>query len=113
MADRPTYGPLDPDTEELLEKMMNYAQRFIDLQVDDDCYHELQSELDELGSRFNIEKSEIAVTTEEEKNEQGDTIIKISFKAEDGKTIVKTTREQVRNQLKLIVNEEDDEPTKH
>jgi len=48
LAKKYSYGPLDPDTEELFSTMMNFAQRFIDLQVDEDSYRELQEELDEL-----------------------------------------------------------------
>ena len=109
MADRPTYGPLDPDTEELLEKMMNYAQRFIDLQVDDDCYHELQSELDELGRRFNIERSDVEFTTESEDNpDTGETTVKITFKSETPPRI--KSPEEIRKNLRIISNDDDDDP---
>ena len=84
MAKKYSYGPLDPDTEELFSAMMNYAQRFIDLQVDEDSYRELQEELDELGRRFNIERSDVEFTTESEDNpDTGETTVKITFKSNE------------------------------
>ena len=56
MAGKFTTYKLDEDTEELFSQMMNFAQRFIDLQIDEETYAELQADLDELGRRFDIHK---------------------------------------------------------
>ena len=66
MAKKHRYGPLDPDTEELFSQMMNFAQRFIDLQIEEETYRELQEDLEELGRRFNITRSDVEFRTEAE-----------------------------------------------
>ena len=109
MAKKYSYGPLDPDTEELFSTMMNFAQRFIDLQVDEDSYKELQEELDELGRRFNIERSDVEFTTESEDNpDTGETTVKITFKSETPPRI--KSPEEIRKNLRLISNDDDDDP---
>ena len=101
MAKKYSYGPLDPDTEELFSTMMNFAQRFIDLQVDEDSYKELQEELDELGRRFNIERSDVEFTTESEDNpDTGETTVKITFKSETPPRI--KSPEEIRKNLRII-----------
>ena len=109
MAKKYSYGPLDPDTEELFSTMMNFAQRFIDLQVDEDSYKELQEELDELGRRFNIERSDVEFTTESEDNpDTGETTVKITFKSETPPRI--KSPEEIRKNLRIISNDDDDDP---
>ena len=115
MAKKHSYGPLDPDTEELFSQMMNFAQRFIDLQIEEETYRELQEDLEELGRRFNITRSDVEFRTEAEDDpDTGETTVKITFKSEDSPPRIKTP-EEIRKNLRLISNddEEDDEPTKH
>ena len=89
---------------------MNYAQRFIDLQVDEDSYRELQEELDELGRRFNIERSDVEFTTESEDNpDTGETTVKITFKSNETPPRIKSP-EEIRKNLRLISNDDDDDP---
>ena len=114
MAKKHSYGPLDPDTEELFSQMMNFAQRFIDLQIEEETYRELQEDLEELGRRFNITRSDVEFRTEAEDDpDTGETTVKITFKSETPPRI--KTPEEIRKNLRLISNddEEDDEPTKH
>ena len=114
MAKKHRYGPLDPDTEELFSQMMNFAQRFIDLQIEEETYRELQEDLEELGRRFNITRSDVEFRTEAEDDpDTGETTVKITFKSETPPRI--KTPEEIRKNLRLISNddEEDDEPTKH
>ena len=109
MAKKYSYGPLDPDTEELFSTMMNFAQRFIDLQVDEDSYRELQEELDELGRRFNIERSDVEFTTESEDDpDTGETTVKITFKSTETPPRIKSP-EEIRKNLRLISNDDDDD----
>ena len=115
MAKKHSYGPLDPDTEELFSQMMNFAQRFIDLQIEEETYRELQEDLDELGRRFDIQRSDVEFRTESTDDpDTGETTVKITFKSEDSPPRIKTP-EEIRKNLRLISNddEEDDEPTKH
>ena len=115
MAKKHSYGPLDPDTEELFSQMMNFAQRFIDLQIEEDTYRELQDDLNELGRRFNITRSDVEYKAETEDNpDTGETTVKITFKTEEQPPRIKTP-EEIRKNLRLISNddEDDDEPTKH
>ena len=114
MAEKYTTYKLDEDTEELFSQMMNFAQRFIDLQIDEETYRELQEDLDELGRRFDIHKSDVEFKTESEDNpDTGETTVKITFKTEDTPPRIKSP-EEIRKNLRLISNDEDDdEPTKH
>ena len=43
---------IDDDTQELLEIVMNWAQRHVDAQEDDDRFRDMNAELQELGDRF-------------------------------------------------------------
>ena len=113
MAKKYSYGPLDPDTEELFSQMMNFAQRFIDLQIEEETYRELQEELDELGRRFNITRSDVEFKTESEDNpDTGETTVKITFKTEDTPPRIKSP-EEIRKNLRLISNDDDDPGTMH
>ena len=101
---------LDEDTEELFSQMMNFAQRFIDLQMDDDVYGDLQRDLDELGERFNITRSDVEFHSETvEDPEAGETTVKITFKTAEEIPRVKKP-EEVRKNLRLITNDDDDDP---
>ncbi len=113
MAGKYTTYKLDEDTEELFSQMMNFAQRFIDLQIDEETYRELQDDLDELGRRFDIHKSDVEFRSETEDDpETGETTVKITFKTETPPRV--KTPEEIRKNLRLISNDEDDdEPTKH
>ena len=113
MAGKYTTYKLDEDTEELFSQMMNFAQRFIDLQIDEETYRELQEDLDELGRRFDIHKSDVEFRSETEDDpETGETTVKITFKTETPPRV--KTPEEIRKNLRLISNDEDDdEPTKH
>tara|TARA_B100000085_G_scaffold182619_1_gene166861 strand:+ start:43 stop:384 length:342 start_codon:yes stop_codon:yes gene_type:complete len=113
LAGKYTTYKLDEDTEELFSQMMNFAQRFIDLQIDEETYRELQDDLDELGRRFDIHKSDVEFRSETEDDpETGETTVKITFKTETPPRV--KTPEEIRKNLRLISNDEDDdEPTKH
>ena len=113
MAGKFTTYKLDEDTEELFSQMMNFAQRFIDLQIDEETYAELQADLDELGRRFDIHKSDVEFRSETEDDpETGETTVKITFNTETPPRV--KTPEEIRKNLRLISNDEDDdEPTKH
>jgi len=113
LAGKYTTYKLDEDTEELFSQMMNFAQRFIDLQIDEETYRELQEDLDELGRRFDIHKSDVEFRSETEDDpETGETTVKITFKTETPPRV--KTPEEIRKNLRLISNDEDDdEPTKH
>ena len=98
----------------MFSQMMNFAQRFIDLQIEEETYRELQEDLEELGRRFNITRSDVEFRTEAEDDpDTGETTVKITFKSETPPRI--KTPEEIRKNLRLISNddEEDDEPTKH
>tara|TARA_X000000368_G_C22823940_1_gene620278 strand:- start:222 stop:560 length:339 start_codon:yes stop_codon:yes gene_type:complete len=106
LAEKITYGPLDPETQELFEQVLNQAQRFVDLQVDDEIYEEYQRDIDELATRFDIVRQDIEVdVTEDQPDDDGNTVVKIKFKPSDRKTL---TQDQLRKTLKVITNETND-----
>ncbi len=90
---------------------MNFAQRFIDLQIDEDIYKDLQEELDELGRRFDIQRSDVEFeSSTEDDPETGETTVKITFKT-DSDSIPRVKKpEEVRKNLRLITNDDDDDP---
>ena len=56
---------IDDDTRELLEEVLQFAQRLVDLQYDDETADAMQTILEELADRFGIQQTEISVTTDE------------------------------------------------
>tara|TARA_B100000683_G_scaffold137745_1_gene134212 strand:- start:203 stop:538 length:336 start_codon:yes stop_codon:yes gene_type:complete len=102
---------LDDDTKELFEQMMNYAQRYIDLQMSEEVYSECQADLEELADRFGLDKSEVDIVTDQVDEKKG--IIKLTIKSRNIESIKRP--EEIRKTFRLISNSEDDddEPTKH
>ena len=108
MARKYTTYKLDEDTEELFSQMMNFAQRFIDLQIEEETYRELQEDLDELGRRFDIQRSDVEFRTESTDDpDTGETTVKITFKSETPPRI--KSPEEIRKNLRLISNDDDDD----
>ena len=107
MAEKITYGPLDPETQTLFETVLNLAQRYADLQMDDEVYEDLQRDIDELAQRFEVERSEVEIEIDETEEQDGNKIVKIKFKPQDRKTL---TQDQLRKTLRVISNDntEDD-----
>ena len=107
MAEKITYGPLDPETQTLFETVLNMAQRYADLQIDDETYEDLQKDIDELADRFSIERADIEIEVKDEDDADGNKIVKIKFKPQDRKTL---TQDQLRKTLRVISNDntEDD-----
>jgi len=52
---------IDDDTRELLEEVLQLAQRVVDLQYNDDIAADLQLILDETAERFGIRQTELIV----------------------------------------------------
>ena len=73
----------------------------------------MSADLDELGRRFDIHKSDVEFRSETQDDpETGETTVKITFKTETPPRV--KTPEEIRKNLRLISNDEDDdEPTKH
>ncbi len=121
----PPHYVLDDDTLELLETVMNWAQRHIDQQESDEHFEDMSHTLAELGDRFNVERSNIEYT--ETPGEDGrSTTIQIRI-IQDGETRPLTPEER-RKMLKVVADRSDeldaevithpatddeDEPTKH
>ena len=107
MAEKITYGPLDPETQTLFETVLNMAQRYADLQIDDETYEDLQKDIDELADRFSIERADIEIEVNDEDDADGNKIVKIKFKPDERKTL---TQDQLRKTLRVISNDntEDD-----
>ena len=119
---------IDDDTQELLELVMNWAQRHVDAQEDDDRFRDMNAELMELGDRFDITRNNIEY--EENTSEDGKNIIIKMRIVQDGEERAMTPEER-RKLIKVVEdiphpegkiidldleindNEEDDEPTKH
>ena len=127
MSEKPPYEyVLDDDTLELLETVMNYAQRHIDCQESDEHFEDMNATLLELAERFNIQRNNIEY--EEKTSEDGSHVtIKMRI-VQDGETR-QLTPEERRKMIRVVENiphpngeivdidindnEEDDEPTKH
>ena len=119
---------IDDDTQELLELVMNWAQRHVDAQEDDDRFRDMNAELMELGDRFDITRNNIEY--EENTSEDGKNIVIKMRIVQDGEERAMTPEER-RKLIKVVEdiphpegkiidldleindNEEDDEPTKH
>ena len=112
MADKTeTKYVIDDETQELLETVMNWAQTYVDLQVEDDVHEEMTNTLLELGDRFSITRSNVETTYDIDDKDPN--VIKIKIKIPPDNPKVKTP-EQVRRMLTVISNDkDDDEPTKH
>ena len=106
MAEKITYGPLDPETQALFETVLNLAQRYADLQMDDETYEDLQRDIDELAQRFEVERSEVEIEIDETEEQDGNKIVKIKFKPQDRKTL---TQDQLRKTLRVISNDTEDD----
>ena len=106
MAEKITYGPLDPETQALFETVLNLAQRYADLQMDDEIYEDLQRDIDELAQRFEVERSEVEIEIDETEEQDGNKIVKIKFKPQDRKTL---TQDQLRKTLRVISNDTEDD----
>ncbi len=106
MAEKITYGPLDPETQTLFETVLNLAQRYADLQMDDETYEDLQRDIDELAQRFEVERSEVEIEIDETEEQDGNKIVKIKFKPQDRKTL---TQDQLRKTLRVISNDTEDD----
>ena len=116
---------IDDDTQELLEIVMNWAQRHVDAQESDEHFTDMNQDLMELAERFNITRSNIEY--EETASDDGKNItIKMRI-IQDGEERALTPEER-RKMIKVVENiphpngeivdldindEEDDEPTKH
>ena len=74
MAEKITYGPLDPETQTLFETVLNMAQRYADLQIDDETYEDLQKDIDELADSFSIERADIEIEVNDEDDADGNKI---------------------------------------
>ena len=119
---------IDDDTQELLELVMNWAQRHVDAQEDDDRFRDMNAELMELGDRFDITRNNIEY--EENTSEDGKNIVIKMRIVQDGEERAMTPEER-RKLIKVVEdiphpegkiidldleindNEEDAEPTKH
>ena len=127
---------IDDDTQELLEIVMNWAQRHVDAQEDDDRFRDMNAELQELGDRFDITRNNIEY--EENTSDDGKNIVIKMRIVQDGEERALTPEER-RKMIKVVENiphpngeivdidinenedklidlqkdEEDDEPTKH
>tara|TARA_A100001015_G_C14958885_1_gene699984 strand:+ start:1173 stop:1502 length:330 start_codon:yes stop_codon:yes gene_type:complete len=106
LAEKITYGPLDPETQTLFETVLNLAQRYADLQMDDETYEDLQRDIDELAQRFEVERSEVEIEIDETEEQDGNKIVKIKFKPQDRKTL---TQDQLRKTLRVISNDTEDD----
>lgn len=106
MSEKITYGPLDPETQALFETVLNLAQRYADLQMDDETYEDLQRDIDELAQRFEVERSEVEIEIDETEEQDGNKIVKIKFKPQDRKTL---TQDQLRKTLRVISNDTEDD----
>ena len=107
---------------------MNWAQRHVDAQEDDDRFRDMNAELMELGDRFDITRNNIEY--EENTSEDGKNIVIKMRIVQDGEERAMTPEER-RKLIKVVEdiphpegkiidldleindNEEDDEPTKH
>ena len=105
MAEKITYGPLDPETQTLFETVLNLAQRYADLQMDDETYEDLQRDIDELAQRFEVERSEVEIEIDETEEQDGNKIVKIKFKTDERKTL---TQDQLRKTLRVISNDNEE-----
>ena len=105
MAEKITYGPLDPETQTLFETVLNMAQRYADLQIDDETYEDLQKDIDELADRFSIERAYIEIEVNDEDDADGNKIVKIKFKTDERKTL---TQDQLRKTLRVISNDNEE-----
>ena len=83
MAEKITYGPLDPETQTLFETVLHMAQRYADLQIDDETYEDLQKDIDELADRFSIERADIEIEVNDEDDADGNKIVMIKFKTDE------------------------------
>tara|TARA_B100001057_G_scaffold334178_1_gene334774 strand:- start:1376 stop:1705 length:330 start_codon:yes stop_codon:yes gene_type:complete len=106
LSEKITYGPLDPETQALFETVLNLAQRYADLQMDDETYEDLQRDIDELAQRFEVERSEVEIEIDETEEQDGNKIVKIKFKPQDRKTL---TQDQLRKTLRVISNDTEDD----
>ena len=93
---------LDPDTQEELETVLNWAQELIDLQKDDDTAEEMIATLLTLADKFGVQRSVVHV--EEDYNETtGVATLTIRTEAEEKKpklTVV-SDNSSVDNTIKL------------
>ena len=105
MAEKITYGPLDPETQTLFETVLNMAQRYADLQIDDETYEDLQKDIDELADRFSIERADIEIEVNDEDDDDGNKIVKIKFKTDERETL---TQDQLRKTLRVISNDNEE-----
>ena len=105
MAEKITYGPLDPETQTLFETVLNMAQRYADLQIDDETYEDLQKDIDELADRFSIERADIEIEVNDEDDADGNKIVKIKFKTDERKIL---TQDQLRKTLRVISNDNEE-----
>ncbi|MBR19778.1 MAG: hypothetical protein CMA64_06495 [Euryarchaeota archaeon] len=126
MSDKPKYQYiLDDETQELLDSIMNWAQRFVDMQDDDVVYKEYNEMILDLGDRFNMERNHIEY--EETRSDDGSELnVRIKI-IQDGEERA-LTPEQRRKMLKLVDNDpphgdadiithllgkDEEDPTKH
>ena len=125
MSEKPPYEyVLDDDTLELLETVMNYAQRHIDCQESDEHFEDMNQTLLALADRFNIQRNNIEY---EEKTSDDGSHVTIKMRiVQDGETR-QLTPEERRKMIKVVkdvphpdgeiididINGDDDEPTKH